>query len=363
MNKALLTHLGSAIAGVLVLLFIPGVSKRLFHDKGTIPHLSTPPHKSTRSSARPSGDAQPSPFRNAPEEQPGKDSLEALLAIADIRIPSRPELESYLAANNHPAEGYLAAGMILQDSGLLREAVTRDSSNPHILFALASRDDFPAADRIEWARQLLEEQPRNPLASYLLASLTWDDRSKDSTLESLVKIDSRQGFQSFTSESMVALNDALRGTGCNPGGAALYATMAVDLPHLAPLLALSRNLQEHAKQAASREAALARQSNAALGSLLAGEGDLLSKLVGLSIQNNAYAGLPADGPLPLAGVEPKALQLSIEQSRNHIRELSKATEALRTSPELVEGYATRALVLGEIEALRWLNSRATSPSG
>ena len=115
-------------------------------------------------------------------------------------------------------------------------------------------------------------------------------------------------------------------------------------------------------QAAPGEAIQARQSNAALGSSLAGEGDLISRLVGLSIQRNAYAELPPEAPLPLAGVEPEALQLSIEQSRNHIRELSKATETLRTSPELVEGYATRALVLGEIEALRWLDSRITPPS-
>ena len=362
MNKALLTHLGSVIAGALILLCIPGVSKRLFNDKGTTLHLSTAPHKSTSSSVRPSDASPSSPSRKAPEEQPGKDSLEALLDIADIKIPSRSELESYLAAHNHPAEGYLAAGMILQDSGLMREALARDPTNPHILFALASRDEFPSADRIEWARQLREEQPQNSLASYLLASLTWNDRAKDSTLQSLAKVDSRQGFQSFTSESMVALNDALRATGCNPGGAALYATMAVDLPHLSSLLALSRNLQEHANQAAPGEAVLARQSNAALGSSLAGEGDLISKLVGLSIQNNAYAGLPPDAPLPLAGVDPETLQLSIEQSRNHARELSEATELLHTSPELVEGYATRALVLGELEALRWLNSRATPPS-
>ena len=361
MNKVLLTHLGSATAGALILLCIPGVPKRLFHDKGATPHLPTPPHKSTRSSARSPNSLQSSTSPKAPEDQPGKDSLEALFDIADIRIPSRPELESYLVANNHPAEGYLAAGMILQDAGLMREALTRDPSNPHILFALASRDDFPSADRIEWARQLQKEQPQNSLASYLLASLTWNDSPKTSSLQSLAQVDGPQEFQSFTSESMVALNDILRATGCNPGGAALYATMAVDLPHLSPLLALSRNLQEHAMQAAPGEAIQARQSNAALGSSLAGEGDLISRLVGLSIQSNAYAELPPEAPLPLAGVEPEALQLSIEQSRNHIRELSKATETLRTSPELVEGYATRALVLGEIEALRWLDSRITPP--
>lgn len=361
MSKALLTHLGSAMAGAIILLCIPSVSKRLFHDNGNTPQLSTLPHKSTRSPANSSDADRTSSFQKDPKEKPERDSLESLLDIAGIKLPSRLELESYLAASDHPAEGYLAAGMILQDSDLMREALTRDPSNPHILFALASRDDFPSADRIEWARQLQKEQPQNSLASYLLAALTWKDGAKNPALESLRQADGRQEFRSFTSESMVALSDALRATGCNPGGAALYATMAVDLPHLSQLLALSRNLQEHAEQAPPGEAVIARQGNAALGSSLASERDLISKLVGLSIQDNAYENLSSDAPLPLEGVHPEALQLSIEQRRNQIRELSEATEVLHTSPELIEGYATRALVLGEIEALRWLSFRTAPP--
>ena len=360
MSRALLTHLGSAMAGALILLCLPGVSNGLFHGDDDIPPLSPLPQKSKRPPAG-SSDTDPSPpSQKNTKELPQADSLEALLNVAGINLPSRLELESYLAASNHPAEGYLAAGMILQDSALMREALARDPSNPHTLFALASRDDFPSDDRIEWARQLQEEQPQNSLATYLLAALTWEDGTKSSVLENLGQTDDGQEFQSFTSASMVALSETLSATGSNPGGAALYATMAVDLPHLSPLLALSRNLQDHAEHAPPGEAVTARQSNAALGSSLAAERDLLSQLVGLSIQGNSYANLPPDAPLPLDGVHPEALKLSIKKRRNQIRELSGATEFLHASPELIEGYATRAMVLGEIEALRWLGSRATS---
>ena len=61
-------------------------------------------------------------------------------------------------------------------------------------------------------------------------------------------------------------------------------------------------------------------------------------------------------------MDPEALSLSIEHRRNQIRDLPIATDALRTSPELIEGYGMRALTLGDIEALRWLRSRTTPPT-
>ena len=85
-------------------------------------------------------------------------------------------------------------------------------------------------------------------------------------------------------------------------------------------------------------------------------------MVGLSIQGNAYEDLPPDVLFPIEGMNPEALSLSIEHRRNQIRDLPTVTDALRTSPELTEGYAMRALALGEIETLRWLGSRTTPPT-
>ena len=138
--------------------------------------------------------------------------------------------------------------------------------------------------------------------------------------------------------------------------------LTVDLPHLAQLLSLSHNLQENAQQSSRGEAFIARRRNAILGTSLARENDVISGLVGLSIQGNAYENLPPDAPFPIEGMDHEALSLSIEHRRNQIRDLPIATDALRTSPELIEGYGMRALALGEIEALRWLRSRTTPPT-
>jgi hypothetical protein len=89
---------------------------------------------------------------------------------------------------------------------------------------------------------------------------------------------------------------------------------------------------------------------------------MVSGLVGLSILSNAYANLPPNTPFPIEDINPETLLLSIERRRNQIRELPVVTEALQTSPELIEGYTMRALALGEIEALRWLGSRTTPPT-
>ena len=363
MSKHILTHIGSALTGGLVLLIcMPGASKHLFHDSASGSGLSKPVKKSPRAQASSPNSRSSSPSLWKRGVHADNESLEALLDLGEIELPSRAEFMAYLAANNHPAEGYLAAGMILQEPDLMREALERDASNPHILFALASRDEFPAADRIEWARQLQQEQPQNALASYLFAALTWNDDAGTSPPDSLRQTEEQARFQSFTSKSMIGLSDALQATGCDPGIAALYATMAVDLPHLSHLLRLSGKLQAYAAHAPPREAVIARQRHAALGSALAREKDLISQLVGLSIQGNAYASLPPDDPLPLEGIDREELQLSIEQRRNQMRGLADATDSLKTFPELIEGYATRAMILGEIEALSWLRSRTSSPT-
>ena len=363
MSKPLLTHLGAALAGgLIVLLCISDASKHVVHESKDSAQLSNPFRKSTRHPASVAESNHSALFHQGLNEIPGADSLEELLALTGVKLPTRSELDTHLANEGHPAEGYLAAGMILQDPNLMRAAIIREPSNPHILFALASRDDFPDDDRIQWARQLQEAQPDNSLASYLLAALTWENEAKNPALEILGKVDHPKRFHTFTSESLIALTETLAATGNNRAASAYYATLTVDLPHLAPLLTLSRNLQDYAEQASPEEALIARRRNAGLGSFLVGEDDMLSGLVGLSIQGNAYANLAPDAPLPIEDINPETLLLSIERRRNEFRELPLPTEALQTSPELIEGYTMRALALGEIEALRWLRSRTSPPA-
>ncbi len=174
MTKPLFTHLGSALAGGFIfLLCVPEDFKRGIPDTKDAAHLSNPSRKSTRHSASDTGSNHSSLSPTVLKTLPEGDSLEELLAITGISLPTRAELNTYLTEKGYLAEGYLAAGMILQDANLMRKAIIREPSNPHILFALASRDDFPDDDRIHWARQLQEAQPDNSLASYLLAALTW----------------------------------------------------------------------------------------------------------------------------------------------------------------------------------------------
>ena len=204
MTKPLFTHLGSALAGGFIfLLCVPEDFKRGIPDTKDAAHLSNPSRKSTRHSASDTGSNHSSLSPTVLKTLPEGDSLEELLAITGISLPTRAELNTYLADKGYPAEGYLAAGMILQDANLMRKAIIREPSNPHILFALASRDDFPDDDRIHWARQLQEAQPDNSLASYLLAALTWKNGAKKPALEILSQFDDRKKFQTFTSESII----------------------------------------------------------------------------------------------------------------------------------------------------------------
>jgi len=294
------------------------------------------------------------------------EEAEEFLRQAGLHHPSRSELENYLSSRNHSAEACLAAGLILQDTELLKEALDREPSNPHALFTLASRGDFPSSQRLAWAAQLHELQPENALASYLIAKLTWEAGDIDSALKALDRAHQQPGFESFASESMMSVTDALRATGSSPGGAALYSVVAGEVSHLSELLSLSRNLQEYWQEAPPEEGAILREQNATLGARLAGSAEsefIISELAGLAIQNNAYENLPQDAPFPLDGIDSQQLEQSIEQRRTQIRELYQADpiEILRASPEMIEGYAMRVHALGELEALSWLRSHAQPP--
>jgi len=366
MTRPLLTHLATALAGGLCLFFlIPGDSG---HDSSG---SERPRHSdsSARKSSRSPTFSPVVPFSSQDGEDDDDDGLldlEKFLEQAGMKIPSRRELEEYLSARNHSAEAYLAAGFILQDAELLRAALEREPSNPHVLFTLASRDDFSPSDRLSWARRLQELQPDNSLASYLVASLAWESGQIDSALSSLERAHGQEGFRTFSSESTLAVTDALRATGSSPGGASLYSTWTAQLPHTHQLLTLSRSLLEHAQTAPPGIAAILREQNATLGLRLT-EGSkptsTISELVGLAIQNNAYKNLPEGASLPIEGIDAGHFQQSYEQRRQEIREAHaiEPLELLRNSPDLIEGYAMRVQALGELKALSWLRSHAQPP--
>ena len=373
MKRLLLSHLGAAVSGGLILFLLvardnrsnPSGDRSLREVSDHPGNSRLPSRKSFRflgSSA--SGDSSGEDQENDFSEM---DEAEKFLRQAGLRHPSRSELENYLSSRNHSAEACLAAGLILQDTKFLKEALERDPSNTHALFTLASRRDLPSAQRLAWAGELHELQPENSLTSYLIARLNWESGDIDSALESLGRAHQQTGFRSFVSESMLAVTDALRATGSSPGGAALYSALSTEVPHLSELLSLSRNLQEYWQEAPPEEAAILREQNATLGARLAGSAEsefIISELVGLAIQSNAYENLPQDAPFPLDGIDSQQLEQSIEQRRTQIRELHQPDpiKILRTSPDMIEGYATRVHALGELEALSWLRSHAQPPA-
>ncbi|MCH2062686.1 MAG: hypothetical protein MK194_03055 [Roseibacillus sp.] len=365
MTRPLVTHLAAALAGGLCLfLLIPANDGQSSTDSVRPGHSGPPPRKSYRPPAL--SPADPLSLQDGGDDAFTEKALLKFLEEAGMKVPSRRELEEYLSTRKHSAEAYLAAGFILQDAGLLRAALEREPSNPHVLFTLASRDDFSPSDRLSWARQLQDLQPDNSLASYLIASLDWESGQIDSALSSLERAHDQEGFQSFTSESMMAVTDALRATGSSPGGASLYSTWNAQLPHIHQLLTLSRSLLTHAQAAPPGIAAILREQNAALGLRLAEASkptSTISELVGLAIQNNAYKNLPEGASLPIEGIDARHFQQSHDQRKREIREAHtiEPLELLRNSPDLVEGYTLRVQVLGEIEAMHWLRSHSRPP--
>ena len=102
----------------------------------------------------------------------------------NLNIPDRNELED-LILKDGKIEHMIAAGIILQDATLLQSALDLDPKNPHI-FLLALEESVETATKLLLAKTLLEEQPDNLIASYLLSSIYIDLGEFDNAINTML---------------------------------------------------------------------------------------------------------------------------------------------------------------------------------
>ena len=95
----------------------------------------------------------------------------------------------------------IAAGIILKDATLLQSALNLDPKNPHILFLLALEESVETATKLLLAKTLLEEQPDNLIASYLLSSIYIDLGEFDNAINTML------GTQKQKDRLMIILNN------------------------------------------------------------------------------------------------------------------------------------------------------------
>jgi hypothetical protein len=101
------------------------------------------------------------PISIAPKEEPELD------AVGEPKI-SREQIENCLQNYNRSAASLLAAFHVLGDTNYLNEAAKNFPNDPHVIWTVLARDEFPQDSR-KWLDTFKTSSPDNSLANYLSA--------------------------------------------------------------------------------------------------------------------------------------------------------------------------------------------------
>ena len=124
----------------------------------------------------------------------------------------------------------IAAGIILQDATLLQSALDLDPKNPHILFLLVLEESVETATKLLLAKTLLEEQPDNLIASYLLSSIYIDLGEFDNAINTMLGTQKQNSFNDYFKESANIVNNCLVEFNNAEAGASFYSIFNLPLP-------------------------------------------------------------------------------------------------------------------------------------
>jgi hypothetical protein len=290
------------------------------------------------------------------------DDLEALMKKFGASPPSRSQMLDYIASRHGDPEAIYAAGVILGDLDLLREAATKDPNNPQFIFALAIRGELPAEERLTMTTRLLELQPDNAFGSYLLAIQHFNSDHPEAALEALRHSLSQPDLDDYSRQTAMAMEDALRGTGSTGTTAQLYSAFRLPLPYAFGVLQMTGQMDLKNEDLPAAEIQERRHLVASIGTRFAEaplSNTILTELVGLTVQSYSNQGLPEESPSTFEGLTVAQANASVLARRNEIRNnLSPDPAQLLALPrEVFSGYTRRLQSLGEFEANRWVNRR------
>ena len=120
-----------------------------------------------------------------------KDEATQLFEKFDLKIPSRDEFEN-LILSDEKIETMIAAGIILKDSSFFHAALELNPNNPHVFFLLAQENSISLEKKLAFARNLLELQPDNLVASYLLSSIQIELEEFNTSVKTLLETDKQK---------------------------------------------------------------------------------------------------------------------------------------------------------------------------
>lgn len=285
---------------------------------------------------------------------------------ADKFQMSEQEIFSFLQSNRSNALSLVTAFEASHNREYLREAARLHPTNA-LALAKALMHDVAPEKRAEWIAAFKANDPDNKFANMLAAHQALKDGDVTAALGELASM-AGKGFNDFTRESMVGLEEAHLEAGRSPGEAKAL-TASLLLPQLAQIKWIGAELGREAERRGTAGDSAGQQRLLAAVRDLGGQmrdangansGVILTDLVGLAIENIALKNWPSQiaAPAEWEGT------IADTQARNKIyrEQIREGTDLvnlwLPNAPEHeIVAYLNRSQSLGEFSAINWLRDR------
>jgi hypothetical protein len=295
----------------------------------------------------------------APKEQPELD------AAGEPKI-SREQIENCLQNHNRSAASLLAAFHALGDTNYLNEAAQNFPNDPHVIWTVLARDEFPQ-DRRKWLDVFKTASPENSLANYLSAQDYLQNGQTDAAINELETATSKPLFDDFSLQSRLdeeELTECGGKSALASGKISLPDTASDILPELATFRRLAQSLLELQKQKLAADDTNSvenfSQIELALANrLLDGESGklLVNQLVGLAIENVAMSQLDQNAGYDfLNGETPAQVLQENKQQKITFQQLNQNFRAVYPSltDDEMASYLQRSKIYGEAAAMQWV---------
>ena len=253
------------------------------------------------------------------------------------------------------------AGIITNNTDLVRAGIHSDPQNPHLLCVGATHKGFSEEYRQELSRRFLELDPENSLAAYIHSANLFEAGEIEQGVQTLKSSESRFDYNDYSKDTVLLMEDAYIGSGLDLQTAKLGSTYGLPLPHLFSMGDLIKSIHGMQESMSEEDASELRSLSAMMGMRITNEtqpGSFMTHLVGLNLEEKTLEGLETGSLSPYDGLTVGEALQEIRDERIELLEITQRTPELEMvfegNRELQTRYIDRVRYVGEVDAMKWL---------
>ncbi|MGA2029143.1 MAG: sigma-70 family RNA polymerase sigma factor [Verrucomicrobiota bacterium] len=334
-----------------------GLSKKVTQAE-RMAHLSTPPTQFVVPSVAASTEPISSDVQST-------NLIAKFLKGGEVPTLTHEQVEAYLKANGRNAASLLAAFQGSGDLALFQEAMEKYPNDPQVDFRAALDKDLSPQQQRQWLNAFEQSAPDNALANYLSALNYFQSGQNDQAVQELNTAAGKSQFQDYFQDSQENLEEAYLAAGYSVADAEEVGPAQIQLPQLAALRQLGQNMvnlansYQQAGDTTSAQATLQMAVN--LGQNL-NDPFLITSLVGVAIEKNAFSAMDPNAPYGSAG---QTVQDQLNQLAQQKTVLMDVNDQFNNSvaPTMSEqdwvSYEQRRTIFGETAAQQWAIAKYT----